>query len=444
MTRFITQIVAALTVVLWAVPVSAQTDTTFTYQGRLLDGGNPASGPHDIDVSLWDAESGGSQVGATQSFAAVPVEVGLFTLELDFGANVFDNSNRWLELTVNTVLLSPRQLITRVPYAIQTRGIHTNDIGFVGIGRSNRHTSFEVFGIHRPGTGFGGMYSSTDGGGKPFYGYDTNGERAYHYLDGTTGDWHLFVDGTRLTVTDEGNVGIGITAPDYPLHIASAELVSMLVHNTRSTGSLGVWGAIDSPGGKAVYGVATHTSGTNTGVWGVSASTNGRGVHGFATALSGTNYGVLGESLNSNGYDFYARGAGINYGASSSRRWKSNVEPIGDPLYKLAQLHGVYFDWDDEHGGQHDVGMIAEEVGEILPEIVGYEENGIDAHGMDYSKMTPLLVEAVNALRSEKNRDITTLREAHAAEINELRRQLSDLQQIVEWLASNQEKENRQ
>ena len=50
--------------------------------------------------------------------------------------------------------------------------------------------------------------------------------------------------------------------------------------------------------------------------------------------------------------------------------------------------------------------MIAEEVGEVLPEIVNYEENGIDAIGMDYSKMTPLLVEAVNALRAEKDAEI--------------------------------------
>jgi len=42
--------------------------------------------------------------------------------------------------------------------------------------------------------------------------------------------------------------------------------------------------------------------------------------------------------------------------------------------------------------------MIAEEVGEVLPEIVHYEENGVDAMGMDYSKLTPLLVEAVKAL----------------------------------------------
>ena len=37
----------------------------------------------------------------------------------------------------------------------------------------------------------------------------------------------------------------------------------------------------------------------------------------------------------------------------------------------------------------------------MLPEIVEYEENGIDATGMDYGKLTPLLVEAVKALKSE-------------------------------------------
>ena len=66
-------------------------------------------------------------------------------------------------------------------------------------------------------------------------------------------------------------------------------------------------------------------------------------------------------------------------------------------------------------GGQHDLGMIAEEVGAVLPEIVNYEENGVDAIGMDYSKMTPLLVEAVNALRSEKD-----------AEINQLNQRISE------------------
>jgi hypothetical protein len=103
---------------------------------------------------------------------------------------------------------------------------------------------------------------------------------------------------------------------------------------------------------------------------------------------------------------------------------------LSDPLAKLAQLRGVYFDWDEEHGGQHDLGMIAEEVGAVLPEIVNYEENGIDAIGMDYSKMTPLLVEAVNALRVEKNSEIIALR----TENESLRDRLASLERIVEQL----------
>ena len=44
---------------------------------------------------------------------------------------------------------------------------------------------------------------------------------------------------------------------------------------------------------------------------------------------------------------------------------------------------------------------ITEEVGKVLPEIVDYEQNGIDAIGLDYSKITPLLVEAIKAQQAE-------------------------------------------
>ncbi len=42
---------------------------------------------------------------------------------------------------------------------------------------------------------------------------------------------------------------------------------------------------------------------------------------------------------------------------------------------------------------------IGEEVGKVLPEIVVYEENRIDVNGMDNSKLTPLLIEAIKALQ---------------------------------------------
>jgi hypothetical protein len=60
--------------------------------------------------------------------------------------------------------------------------------------------------------------------------------------------------------------------------------------------------------------------------------------------------------------------------------------------------------------------MIAEEVGEILPEAVAYEENGIDAQSIDYGRLTALLVEAVK----EQQKTIEQL----TAQVNELSEQI--------------------
>lgn len=187
----------------------------------------------------------------------------------------------------------------------------------------------------------------------------------------------------------------------------------VLGQTTTSTGyTYGVHGTTASNQGNGVVGQATAASGTTYGVVGESFSPSGRGVLGSAAAGSGVTYGVFGASASPSGFDFWAGGATTHkYGQNSSRRWKNNIEPIGQPLDKLARIRGVYFNWDAAHGGRHDLGMIAEEVGAVLPEIVGYEANGVDTIGMDYSKMTPLLVEAVNALRAEKDAEICEQRE---------------------------------
>jgi hypothetical protein len=77
----------------------------------------------------------------------------------------------------------------------------------------------------------------------------------------------------------------------------------------------------------------------------------------------------------------------------SSRRWKNNVHPITGALDKVKALQGVYFDWKAD--GKHDLGMIAEDVGKVIPEVVAYEENGTDAKSLDYARLTAVLVEAV-------------------------------------------------
>ena len=88
----------------------------------------------------------------------------------------------------------------------------------------------------------------------------------------------------------------------------------------------------------------------------------------------------------------------------SSRRWKTNIQPITGALDKVNALEGVYFDWKAD--GKHDLGMIAEDVGKVIPEVVAYEENGADAKSLDYARLTAVLVEAVK----EQQREIEILK----------------------------------
>ena len=96
-----------------ATAAHAQT-TAFTYQGRLTDGGNPANGPYDLQLVLFDAATGGAQVGATLTRDDVPVANGLFTVSLDFGT-AFAGAKRWLELRVRPG--SSTGAYTNTPYS---------------------------------------------------------------------------------------------------------------------------------------------------------------------------------------------------------------------------------------------------------------------------------------------------------------------------------------
>ena len=189
------------------------------------------------------------------------------------------------------------------------------------------------------------------------------------------------------STNDHGIVGRTSMANKAGVYGYSDDVSGVGVHGVSSI-TVGVRG--ESPFGVGVYGSSTDEAGV------VGSSTDGHGVD----ARSTNDHGIIAATLNSAKYDFKAEGAGMDYGAGSSRRWKSNIQNIANPLEMIAQLRGVRYDWDMEHGGgRHDIGFIAEEVGEVLPEIVNYEENGIDAIAMDYTKVPALLVEAINAMR---------------------------------------------
>ena len=61
----------------------------------------------------------------------------------------------------------------------------------------------------------------------------------------------------------------------------------------------------------------------------------------------------------------------------SSLRFKTNIQPLQGALEKVEQLRGVSYDL--ETNGKHEVGVIAEEVGAVVPEVVSWDKNGKDA-----------------------------------------------------------------
>ena len=82
--------------------VGAPGPTAFTYQGHLDDNGAPTTGLYDFSFKLYDAPSGGTQVGVALSTNGAPVRLGRFSVLLDFGGGVFDGSSRWLDIGVKS------------------------------------------------------------------------------------------------------------------------------------------------------------------------------------------------------------------------------------------------------------------------------------------------------------------------------------------------------
>tara|TARA_B100000963_G_scaffold299252_1_gene271231 strand:- start:3126 stop:4049 length:924 start_codon:yes stop_codon:yes gene_type:complete len=152
----------------------------------------------------------------------------------------------------------------------------------------------------------------------------------------------------------------------------------------------------------------TNSGDTNTGIYfpgadkvgitaggteEVSVSTNGMELAsslGVGTSASGT----TGEIRATNDITaFY----------SSDKRLKDNITPITEPLSKLSQLGGYTFDWIPKEGIHshegRDVGVIAQEVEEVLPEVTTTRDNGYKA--VKYEKIVPLLIECIKAQQSQ-------------------------------------------
>tara|TARA_Y100000114_G_C11469116_1_gene190004 strand:- start:148 stop:468 length:321 start_codon:yes stop_codon:yes gene_type:complete len=97
---------------------------------------------------------------------------------------------------------------------------------------------------------------------------------------------------------------------------------------------------------------------------------------------------------------------------SSDVALKENIVNIPSPLEMIKKINGVFFDWKDSFikakGGEdgyfvrkHDVGVIAQDVEKVMPEVVGTRPDGIKA--VKYDRLVTVLIEAVKELTEEVN-----------------------------------------
>jgi hypothetical protein len=267
--------------------------------------------------------------------------------------------------------------------------------------------------------GYQALYSNTSGDGNDAFGY-----RAL-YTNTVGSDSIAFgFDALYSNTTGFYNVGLGAAA---------------LSQNTTGGGNTGV-------GFDALSG---NTTGNSNTCIGVSCSTSSDGLEN-ATAIGAHAKVGQSNSLVLGGTGEYAVKVGIgtttpsniltvaqgaghpvsdSWETYSSRRWKTNIQTLPNALAKVQQLRGVSYDLKDS--GKHEIGVIAEEVGAVVPELVTFEANGKDARSVDYARLTALLIEATKDQQRELQRQQSLLK-TQAAAIRDLKSELRATRQSLQ------------
>lgn len=152
-----------LQILMWVLPLvaghvwaNAPLSTSFTYQGQVKRNGLPLNQSADFEFTLWASADAQDMVGGPVEVLDCDVVDGLFSVQVDFGVEVFDGEARWLQIAIRSphdpfgqepfLSLGPRQPVTAVPYALQTRGLFVNDQANVGVGLLDPQEKLSVAG----------------------------------------------------------------------------------------------------------------------------------------------------------------------------------------------------------------------------------------------------------------------------------------------------------
>jgi len=222
----------------------------------------------------------------------------------------------------------------------------------------------------------------------------------------------------RMRLTNTGYLGIGTSSPNRQLTVSgSANIVNSnagLYIGTSTSGGFGGNHAI-ARAALANY----HITGSGEGDFCIGAAWQKDILLGTSTATSGSLYarlvitqsGNVGIGITNPGVALDVSGAiratgDITAFYSSDIKLKTNVENIQNPIDKVKQLNGVSYNWTEEAQKKYnhftdnkEIGVIAQDVEKVLPEIVAERDDGTKA--VRYERMCALLIECVKDLQNQ-------------------------------------------
>ena len=271
------------------------------------------------------------------------------------------------------------------------------DAGLVGIGKTSPNAKLDVAGEIRSSYSSGHSLRLVGAGGGNAQIYGTDFYYGMNLSNSQTSSSYYLMSlnsgvGNVMYVRCDGNVGIGTTSPSAKFQVSK--------NGNNGSSGLGDYGIVTvASSGQATIGVIHSGDGY--------ANLNLGGTSNFwhiSKRLSTDNYKLEYYWYDGSGFtsrfefmtngDFKAGGDIIAY-KSSDKRLKDNVKTTPNALEKIQSIGGYEFDWNDsqETYKGHDVGVIAQEIEEVLPEAVTTRDSGYK--GVQYEKLVPLLIEAI-------------------------------------------------
>lgn len=216
---------------------------------------------------------------------------------------------------------------------------------------------------------------------------------------------------TTTSLTTAGNVGIGTSSPSEKLDVSGNINATGQMECTKFIANAGSAFEFDIEGANAFnmrHTVANQSmffltaAGTGEIKFGTN-NTNSRVIITNTGALKSTVSLAVGAITPSTTVGRIDAANDIVAYSTSDIRLKNNIKSIEGALDKVMLIQGVEFDWEEKqevHGNSgRDVGVLAQEIEQVLPEVVTTRDNGYKA--VKYEKIIPLLVEAIKDLNDK-------------------------------------------